>query len=197
MGIVFAYMGPGKPPLLPAYEPFLAPPAHVLVTKIFHECNYFQANEGNLDPSHVSFLHRQSNVPQNLKRTVHGTDGKLPLALYAADIAPEIEAEETDFGIRIFSIRKTEEARTFFRVTNFIIPNLATIPGPMSGDGYNLYCTCPSTTHTIGAMTSFSVAAHRWMKKTFRETKRFSMSSQRTTNRFAIGVTAICKIAKR
>ena len=142
-GLIFAYMGAGAPPLLPAYEALRAPSGHRLVTKIFHECNYFQANEGNLDPSHVSFLHRQSNVPQNLKRTVHGTDGKLPLALYAADIAPEIEAEETDFGIRIFSIRKTEEARTFFRVTNFIIPNLATIPGPMSGDGYNLYWHVP------------------------------------------------------
>jgi phthalate 4,5-dioxygenase oxygenase subunit len=142
-GLIFAYMGSGEPPLLPAYEALSAPSGHRLVTKIFHECNYFQANEGNLDPSHVSFLHRQSNVPQNLKRTVKGTDGKLPLALYAADSAPEIETEETDFGIRIFSIRKTEEGRTFFRVTNFILPNLATIPGPMSGDGYNLYWHVP------------------------------------------------------
>ena len=142
-GLIFAYMGSGEPPLLPAYEALSAPAGHRLVTKIFHDCNYFQANEGNLDPSHVSFLHRQSNVPQNLKRTVKGTDGKLPLALYAADLAPEIETEETDFGVRIFSIRKTEEGKTFFRVTNFIFPNLATIPGPMSGDGYNLYWHVP------------------------------------------------------
>ena len=142
-GLIFAYMGSGEPPFLPAYEALNAPPGHRLVTKIFHECNYFQANEGNLDPSHVSFLHRQGNVPQNLKRTVKGTDGKLPLALYATDPAPEIETEETDFGIRIFSIRKTDEDRTFFRVTNFILPNLATIPGPMSGDGYNLYWHVP------------------------------------------------------
>jgi hypothetical protein len=128
---------------LPNYEPFLAPPGHLLVTKIFHECNYFQANEGNLDPSHVSYLHRQANVPENLKRPVKGSDGKLPLALYDADVAPEIEAEETDYGVRIFSIRNTEERRIFFRVTNFILPNMATIPGPMSGDGYNLYCHVP------------------------------------------------------
>ena len=80
-GIVFAYLGPGEPPLFPAYEPFLAPRDHLLVTKIYHECNYFQANEGNLDPSHVSYLHRQGNVPENLKRPVAGTDGKVPLAL--------------------------------------------------------------------------------------------------------------------
>jgi phthalate 4,5-dioxygenase len=142
-GIIFAYMGPGEPPLFPAYEPFLAPPGHVLVTKIFHECNYFQANEGNLDPSHVSYLHRQGNVPQNLKRPVEGTDRKLPLALYEADMAPHIDAEETAYGIRIFSTRGVEGNRTFFRVTNFILPNKATIPGPMSGDGYNLYWHVP------------------------------------------------------
>jgi len=142
-GIIFDYMGPGEQPLFPAYEPFLAPPGHVLVTKIFHECNYFQANEGNLDPSHVSYLHRQGNVPQNLKRPVEGTDGKLPLALYEADMAPHIDAEETAYGIRIFSTRSVEENRIFFRVTNFILPNKATIPGPMSGDGYNLYWHVP------------------------------------------------------
>ena len=142
-GIIFAYLGPGEPPLFPAYEPFLASPGHVLVTKIFHECNYFQANEGNLDPSHVSYLHRQGNVPQNLKRPVEGTDGKLPLALYEADMAPHIDAEETAYGIRIFSTRSVDGNRTFFRVTNFILPNKATIPGPMSGDGYNLYWHVP------------------------------------------------------
>ena len=89
----------------PPTSRFLRQAGHVLVTKIFHECNYFQANEGNLDPSHVSYLHRQANVPENLKRTVQGSDGKLPLALYEADIAPQIEAEETDYGVRIFSIR--------------------------------------------------------------------------------------------
>ena len=142
-GIIFAYMGSDEPPLFPRYEPFLAPAGHLLVTKIFHECNYFQANEGNLDPSHVSYLHRQANVPENLKRTVQGSDGKLPLALYETDVAPDIEAEETDYGVRIFALRKTEDARTFMRVTNFILPNMATIPGPMSGDGYNLYWHVP------------------------------------------------------
>ncbi len=142
-GIIFTYLGPGEPPMFPAYEPFLAPPSHLLVTKIYHECNYFQANEGNLDPSHVSYLHRQANVPENLKRPVEGSDGKLPLALYEADMAPQIDAEETDYGVRIFSTRKVDDGRTFFRVTNFVFPNMATIPGPMSGDGYNLYVHVP------------------------------------------------------
>src|SRR4029434_2677437 len=107
-------MGSGEPPLLPAYEALNAPQGHRLVTKIFHECNYFQANEGNLDPSHVSFLHRQANVPHNLKRTEKGTDGKLPLALYATDPAPEIETEETDFGIGFFRSGRPTRIGPFF-----------------------------------------------------------------------------------
>ena len=113
-GIIFAYMGPGEPPLFPAYEPFLAPQGHLLVTKIFHECNYFQANEGNLDPSHVSYLHRQGNVPDNLKRPVPGADGKLPLALYDADGAPEIEPKKPITACALFpSARPTKAARFF------------------------------------------------------------------------------------
>ena len=57
-------------------------------------------------------------------------------------MAPHIDAEETDYGVRIFSLRDVD-GRTFFRVTNFVFPNKATIPGPMSGDGYNLYWHVP------------------------------------------------------
>ena len=137
-GAIFAYMGPGEPPLLPNYAAGGAPAGHVLVSKFYHECNFFQArNEGNLDPSHVSYLHRQANVPDNLKRTVTGSDGKLPLALYDADMAPRIDAEETDYGVRIFSLRDVD-GRTFFRVTNYVFTlTRRMIPGPMSGDGYN------------------------------------------------------------
>ena len=57
-GVIFTYMGPGEPPLLPNYDFLDAAPDHLYVAKIFHECNYLQANEGNIDPVHLSFLHR-------------------------------------------------------------------------------------------------------------------------------------------
>ena len=141
-GAIFAYMGPGEPPLLPNYEPLVAPAGHVLVSKFYHECNFFQANEGNLDPSHVSYLHRQANVPDNLKRTVTGTDGKLPLALYDADMAPRIDAEETDYGVRIFSLRDVD-GRTFFRVTNYVFPEQGDDPGTDVGRRLQSLLACP------------------------------------------------------
>src|SRR5262250_3518433 len=55
-GVIFTYMGPRKPPLFPNYDFIRASSDHVCVEKIFHECNYLQANEGNIDPVHLSFL---------------------------------------------------------------------------------------------------------------------------------------------
>src|SRR5437867_10018911 len=60
-GIIFAYLGPGEPPLLPAYEFLQATLDRALPTKRLHECNYLQGNEGSIDPSHQSFLHRLSS----------------------------------------------------------------------------------------------------------------------------------------
>src|SRR5579871_706734 len=57
-GIIFAYMGPGAPPLFPAYEFLHVPDANVISNKIWHDCSYLQGNEGNIDPAHLSFLHR-------------------------------------------------------------------------------------------------------------------------------------------
>ncbi|HLH24509.1 MAG TPA: Rieske 2Fe-2S domain-containing protein [Chloroflexota bacterium] len=55
--LIFAYLGPGEPPLLPAYEFLTVPGAQRYVNKALHECNYLQGNEGNIDPAHLSFLH--------------------------------------------------------------------------------------------------------------------------------------------
>src|SRR4026207_1658847 len=48
VGFVFTSMGPGEPPLLPNYEFLTATPEKRTVVKAFYECNYLQANEGNI-----------------------------------------------------------------------------------------------------------------------------------------------------
>src|SRR5437870_5284260 len=58
-GVVFAYLGPkDKVPLFPNYPWLIVPRDHVIVTKFFLECSYFQALEGDCDTSHTAFLHR-------------------------------------------------------------------------------------------------------------------------------------------
>ncbi|MGH8546813.1 MAG: Rieske 2Fe-2S domain-containing protein, partial [Gammaproteobacteria bacterium] len=124
-GVVFTYMGPGAPPLLPNYEFLTVPEPQRTVAKIFYRCNYLQGNEGNIDPVHLSFLHQYLNESQVVhKRIVPGTEAT-DNALLGEDIAPTIEVEVMDYGLRIYTIRGARSARSYLRITNFIMPNLS------------------------------------------------------------------------
>jgi hypothetical protein len=113
------------------------------VTKILYNCNYLQANEGNIDPVHLSFLHQfLADAPMPLRRVVPGTD-TTDNTLLGKDIAPAIEIELTDFGLRICSLRASGEDKTYLRVTNFVMPNLAAFGGSTVGEGYSVHWHVP------------------------------------------------------
>ena len=57
-GILWAYMGEGEPPAFPELDCFVAPDSHVFAFKGHWECNWLQALEVGVDPSHASYLHR-------------------------------------------------------------------------------------------------------------------------------------------
>ncbi|MGH8515524.1 MAG: Rieske 2Fe-2S domain-containing protein, partial [Gammaproteobacteria bacterium] len=136
-GAIFTYMGPGKAPLLPNYE-FLGVTAdRRYVAKIYHECNYQQANEGNIDPVHLSYLHRFFEVPQNRYTGVRNTEDS-HYSLVARDVAPTIDVELTDFGVRIYTTRKQPGDNVYLRVSYFILPNLSAFPGQTGGEGYSV-----------------------------------------------------------
>jgi phthalate 4,5-dioxygenase len=142
-GVVFAYMGPGEPPLLPNYEFLAVPEAQRTVTKIFYRCNYLQGNEGNIDPVHLSFLHQYLNEAQVAqKRIVPGTQ-TTDNALLHEDIAPTIEVEVMDYGLRIYTIRGAGSDKTYLRITNFIMPNLSAFGGSTVGEGYAVHWHVP------------------------------------------------------
>jgi phthalate 4,5-dioxygenase len=141
-GVVFAYLGPGEPPLLPAYEPFAVPDAHRFVNKIYQDCSYLQGNEGNIDPAHVSFLHRQLRVRD--PRAIPGSRSSGDV-LYNRDVRPTLETEETDYGLRVFSVRDLGAEGTYVRITNFVMPNLSAIVGNQGrvGAGYSIHWHVP------------------------------------------------------
>jgi phthalate 4,5-dioxygenase len=142
-GVIFTYMGPGEPPLLPGYEFLTVPAEQRSVTKILYQCNYLQGNEGNIDPVHLSFLHQfLSDAPTPLRRVVPGTE-ITDNTLLGKDIAPAIEVELTDFGLRICSLRASGEDKTYLRVTNFVMPNLAAFGGSTVGVGYAVHWHVP------------------------------------------------------
>jgi phenylpropionate dioxygenase-like ring-hydroxylating dioxygenase large terminal subunit len=136
-GVIFTYMGPGQPPLLPNYDFLRASPDHLYVSKIFHECNYLQANEGNIDPVHLSFLHRFLENRNERYAGVRGA-GESHYNLVARNIAPTIDVELVDFGVRIYTVRKLEHGKQYLRVSYFILPNLSAFPGQTGGEGYSV-----------------------------------------------------------
>ncbi|MGH7767797.1 MAG: Rieske 2Fe-2S domain-containing protein [Candidatus Binatia bacterium] len=136
-GAIFTYMGPGKAPLVPDYEFLTAPPDHRFVAKIYHECNYQQANEGNIDPVHLSYLHRFFEIRSDRYSGVRGTE-ESHYKLVGRDIAPTIDVELTDFGVRIYTARKQPGDNTYLRVSYFILPNLSAFPGQTGGEGYSV-----------------------------------------------------------
>jgi len=126
-GMIFAYMGPGEPPLLPAYEFLMAPAEHRFATKYFEDCNYLQGNEGNFDPQHLSFLHRFfQGRGADFRNDIHGKDP-----------TPQIEPVDTDFGMHLYAIRKAEEDKSFVKVRSFIMPSAGAV-GSRGEDGYSV-----------------------------------------------------------
>ena len=120
-GLILTYMGPGESPRLPNF-PFLScRPEQVFATKIHQACNYLQANEGNIDPQHLSFLHVVQSMRSQLVPDLND--------LIAGDASPAIDVEETAYGHRIFTVRRTGAESKYVRITNFIMPNAAAFDG--------------------------------------------------------------------
>lgn len=137
-GIIFAYLGPGEPPLFPAYEFLSVPEAQICVAKALHECNYLQGNEGNIDPPHLSYLHRMFREGNGWAPATPVQGGASSAnTLFGRDPAPTLEIEQTDFGLRIYTAREAGEQR-YLRISNFILPNLSAFPGGGSSGGYSV-----------------------------------------------------------
>jgi phenylpropionate dioxygenase-like ring-hydroxylating dioxygenase large terminal subunit len=140
-GAFFTYMGPGEPPEFPNYDFLSYPEENIHVHKLFIDCNYLQANEGNYDPSHVGFLHRSFDPNRRpglnfgaLKLVGLTKDEFKPTDIDPQE-SPRLEVEETSFGVRIFQNRSAGPGRKYLRVTYFCMPNLSVIAGPQGGDG--------------------------------------------------------------
>jgi phenylpropionate dioxygenase-like ring-hydroxylating dioxygenase large terminal subunit len=143
-GMIFAYMGPltdgGEPPKFPEYEFLKVPPEHRFIRRSVIDCNYLQSLEGEYDPAHLSFLHRP--LEKKDTRPVPGAEAGMSADMYyKADGRPNLDYEATDYGVRIFSVRKSGEDKKYVRVTNFVAPNSAAIVGNEGriGEGYSMH----------------------------------------------------------
>jgi phenylpropionate dioxygenase-like ring-hydroxylating dioxygenase large terminal subunit len=123
-GIIWAYMGPqAAMPDLPRLEWTLVPQNQVYAHKRFQHCNYLQNVEGEVDSSHVSFLHREFQ-PEKFNAAIAGQK----LLANAKDPAPEFLVQETDYGLAIAARRNWDSDHYYWRLTQFLMPSFTLIP---------------------------------------------------------------------
>ena len=124
-GVVWVYMGKktGEDiPGLPDIETNMSPDGVNSVTKILRECNFVQALEGDIDTSHISFLHRSLVVdefaatPDEFNKYVKGQS------------APWYAVAETDYGTVYGAYRPAEDDSYYWRIGQFVLP-FYTMPG--------------------------------------------------------------------
>jgi phenylpropionate dioxygenase-like ring-hydroxylating dioxygenase large terminal subunit len=132
-GLLWAYLGedvahaPGPPEL----EFTHVPESHRIATKRIQFCSYLQNVEGEVDSSHVSFLHSKENS-QAASGGIKASDFRATLPDYMArDKAPRFFVLPTQYGIMIGARRDAEEDTYYWRITQFLMPSYTMIPAPV------------------------------------------------------------------
>src|SRR5712671_4028096 len=133
-GILFAYMGPGEPPEFPHFDCFVAPDTHTFAFKGMIDCNWLQSLEVGIDPAHTSLLHRLFHDEDSSKGygklfRDKSNDSDMPMTrIMREHPRPQIEVEQTDYGMRVITLRRISDANTHVRVTNLMFPHAFIIP---------------------------------------------------------------------
>jgi phenylpropionate dioxygenase-like ring-hydroxylating dioxygenase large terminal subunit len=126
-GIVWAYMGPrSEPPPLPDLEPNMLPGAEIHVGAIQRACNWLQALEGDIDTSHLGFLHLGAVDPDKQEP---GTFGYYTVK----DRSPRYAVVDTDAGAMYGAYRPATADVNYWRIAQFLFPFYALIPTGVLG----------------------------------------------------------------
>jgi phenylpropionate dioxygenase-like ring-hydroxylating dioxygenase large terminal subunit len=112
-GVIWTYMGPREtPPPPPAFEISTLPPEQVYPPlMMLEECNWVQALEGDIDSSHIDFVHAKLRADGAQRGTWH------------RDKRPRLEVLPTDYGACYSARRQWDvDGLSWHRVTQFILP---------------------------------------------------------------------------
>jgi phenylpropionate dioxygenase-like ring-hydroxylating dioxygenase large terminal subunit len=125
-GLIFAYMGPPeKKPVLPRYDcletmddgEFLEADDSSIGGggPAITPCNWLQHFENVVDPFHVPVLHGSFSGAQftNMMASM-----------------PEVRFETSARGVTVRSVRRQDDGKVFYRVTEAVFPTLRVVPNP-------------------------------------------------------------------
>jgi len=124
-GVVWTYMGPlERKPDFPELEWTLVPETHVYASKRLQDCHWLQGMEGDLDSSHLNFLHGQETI------SASPSHGKFESGKWmAADPNPKIEIVQMPGGILQGARRAADAENYYWRIGEWFLPCFTTIPG--------------------------------------------------------------------
>jgi phenylpropionate dioxygenase-like ring-hydroxylating dioxygenase large terminal subunit len=135
-GVIWTYMGPrSEPPPLPMLSGNLEHERPSVVTKTLRQCNWFQGLEGDIDTSHVGFLHR-----------VFGREAEPGTFEWYLDRDrhPKYAAQNMDYGTIYGAYRPAEEDTFYWRIGQYLLPfytmpGTGVLGGPKGRRGYRLW----------------------------------------------------------
>ena len=114
-GLIWVYMGEDQdhPPELPHIEANLIAGSKIWCLQ--RQCNWLQALEGDIDTSHVGFLHVGALQPEDLPE-----DSPLRPAVH--NRSPEYKVHTSDWGAMYGAYREAEDGRMSWRAAHFLFP---------------------------------------------------------------------------
>src|SRR3954451_5859798 len=142
-GIVWAYLGP--PAKRPPFRDFgteSLPPDKVAATKLHTTCNWVQAMEGNLDTSHISWLHQWDGVediPDDGSDKPGYPSNAMSWKFWRHDRAPRLEIEDTWYGFRYAGIPTTPNGNTTAGVPAFCYPFFTVVSALTFGTRHGVF----------------------------------------------------------
>lgn len=120
-GLIWVHLGPADMrPRFPAWPWLNLPASHVLTTVHLEDCNWVQIIEGLLDSTHLGLLHSDG-----LRASADvELDYAKKVGVMQADLAPRMQAEETNFGFHYAALRARDSgaATVEARVTAYVAP---------------------------------------------------------------------------
>ena len=128
-GVVWTYMGTRAAddlPPLPDIEPNMLAGQADQVQKVLRDCNWMQGLEGDIDTSHLAYLHLGAVKPED------ATPGTFDYYT-VADRAPRYDVHDTDFGTSYGAYRPAEADTYYWRVAHFLFPFYTMIPTGVLG----------------------------------------------------------------
>jgi phthalate 4,5-dioxygenase oxygenase subunit len=114
-GLIWVFMGdPARMPALPPFEACLLPQDQIEYRFVQRRCNWLQAIEGDLDTSHLGFLHFGAARPS--------TELDTSSRNLIVNRAPEYKVTDTDFGLSYGAYRPADGGGVYWRTAHLLFP---------------------------------------------------------------------------